>query len=35
MTVVYTDKDDDERRIISAWRAEPHERRYVWQNVEG
>jgi uncharacterized DUF497 family protein len=35
ITVVYTDKDDDERRIISAWRAEPHERRYFWQNVEG
>jgi hypothetical protein len=29
ITVVYTDKDDDERRIISAWRAEPVERRYV------
>jgi hypothetical protein len=25
ITVVYTDKDDDERRIISAWRSEPHE----------
>jgi uncharacterized protein len=35
ITVVYTDKDDDERRIISAWRAEPNERRYFWQNVEG
>src|ERR1700730_17306951 len=22
------------RRIISAWRAEPHERRSFWQNVE-
>jgi hypothetical protein len=30
-----TDKDDDERRIISAWRVEPHERRDFWQNVEG
>ncbi|MGH9430657.1 MAG: BrnT family toxin [Terriglobia bacterium] len=27
ITVVYSDRDDDERRIISAWRAEPHERR--------
>ena len=34
VTVVYTDKGDDERRIISAWRSEPHERRYFWQNVE-
>jgi uncharacterized protein len=35
ITVVYTDRDDNERRIISAWRAEPHERRYFWQNLEG
>jgi uncharacterized DUF497 family protein len=34
ITVVYTDRKDDERRIISAWRSEPHERRYFWQNVE-
>jgi uncharacterized DUF497 family protein len=33
ITVVYTDKGIDERRIISAWRAEPHERRHYWQNV--
>jgi uncharacterized protein len=24
---VYTDENDDEKRIISVWRAEPHERR--------
>ena len=35
ITVVYTDEDEDERRIISAWRSEPHERRYFWQNLEG
>jgi uncharacterized protein len=35
ITVVYTDRGHDERRIISAWRAEPHERRYYWQNIEG
>jgi len=35
ITVVYTDKNDGERRIISAWRAEPHERRYYWHNIEG
>jgi uncharacterized protein len=34
ITVIYTERDDDERRIISAWRAEPHERRYYWQNLE-
>jgi uncharacterized protein len=35
ITVIYTDPKPDERRIISAWRAEPHERRYYWQHVEG
>jgi uncharacterized protein len=34
ITVIYTDTDNDERRIISAWRAEPHERRYFWQSLE-
>jgi uncharacterized DUF497 family protein len=34
ITVVYADENDDERRIISAWRSEPHERRYYWQNIE-
>ena len=34
ITVIYTDRND-ERRIISAWRAEPHERRFYWQNIEG
>ena len=33
ITVIYTDGDDDERRIISAWRSEPHERRAYWQRV--
>jgi uncharacterized protein len=35
ITVIYSDRKDDERRIISAWRAEPHERRYYWLHVEG
>jgi len=35
ITLIYTDVEDDERRIISAWRSEPHERRYYWQNIEG
>lgn len=34
VTVIYTDRSGDERRIISAWRSEPHERRYYWQNIE-
>ncbi len=33
ITVVYTDRQEDERRIIAAWRAEPHERRYYWQQI--
>ena len=35
ITVIYTDREHDERRIVSAWRAEPHERRYYWLNIEG
>jgi hypothetical protein len=35
ITVVYADRGEDERRIISAWRSEAHERRYYWQNIEG
>jgi uncharacterized protein len=34
ITVIYTDRDDDERRIISAWRAEPHERRAYWRSID-
>jgi uncharacterized protein len=34
ITVIYTDRDNDERRIIAAWRSEPHERRYYWENVQ-
>jgi len=33
ITVIYTDRDDD-RRIVSAWRSEPHERRLYWRNIE-
>jgi len=35
VTVVYSERENDERRIISAWRAEPHERRFYWQNIKG
>ena len=33
ITVIYTDRDDDDRHIISAWRSEPHERRAFWQSL--
>ena len=31
IVVIYTDTGNDERRIISARRAEPYERRAYWQ----
>lgn len=34
ITVIYTDRQEDERRIISAWRSEPHERRRYWRSIE-
>jgi uncharacterized DUF497 family protein len=34
ITVIYTDRTDDERRIISAWRSEPHERRHYWRSIK-
>jgi uncharacterized DUF497 family protein len=34
VTVAYTDENDEESRIIPAWRAEPHERRSYWENIE-
>jgi uncharacterized protein len=34
VTVIYTDREDEERRLISAWRSEPHERRAYWQKIE-
>jgi uncharacterized protein len=34
ITVIYTDRENGERHLISAWRSEPHERRYYWQNLE-
>jgi uncharacterized protein len=35
ITVIYADREEDERRIISAWRSEPHERRHYWRSIEG
>jgi uncharacterized DUF497 family protein len=34
ITVIYTDRSGDERQLISAWRSEPHERRYFWRHIE-
>ena len=34
VTVIYTDRNHGERHLISAWRSEPHERRYYWQKLE-
>ena len=34
ITVIYADQNNEERRIISAWRSEPHERRAYWQSLE-
>ena len=31
ITVIYTDVSQSERRIISAWRAERHEREAYWK----
>ncbi len=33
ITVIYTDRGDDERRIISAWRSKTHEKRAYWQHI--
>jgi hypothetical protein len=33
VTVIYTDVFESERRIISAWRAERHERAAYWQSL--
>jgi uncharacterized DUF497 family protein len=34
VTVIYVDRGEDVRRLIAAWRAEPHERRVYWQSLE-
>ncbi len=33
ITLIYTDITETERRIISAWRAERHEREAYWQSL--
>jgi uncharacterized DUF497 family protein len=35
ITLIYTDRNDNERRVIAAWRSEPHERRYYWKTIGG
>jgi len=34
VTVIYTDRDDDTRRIISAWKAEKHEQKAYFDHLE-
>ena len=34
ITVIYVDLEAGERRIISAWRSEPHERREYWKSIK-
>ena len=34
ITLIYADRKSNQRRIISAWRSEPHERRRYWQSLE-
>ena len=34
ITVIYVDFDGGERRIISAWRSEPQERREYWKSIK-
>ncbi len=33
ITLIYTDVSETERRIISAWRAERHEREAYWRSI--
>jgi hypothetical protein len=33
ITLIYTDVSETERRVISAWRAERHERKAYWQSL--
>ena len=34
VTVIYTDRKDGKRYLISAWRSEPHERRAYRKKIE-
>ena len=35
VTVIYTDLDEQTRRIISAWKAEKHEQKAYFEHLEG
>src|SRR3972149_3429852 len=35
ITVIYTDVDEKTRRIISAWKAEKHEQKALFDHLEG
>jgi uncharacterized protein len=35
VTVICTERSDDERHIISAWKAEPHEQRAYYREIHG
>ena len=35
VTVIYTDLDEETRRIISAWKAEKHEQKAYFNHLEG
>jgi len=35
VTVIYTDVDEKTRRIISAWKAEKHEQKALFDHLEG
>lgn len=34
VTVIYTDRENEDRHVISAWRSELHECSYYWQKLE-
>lgn len=33
VTVIYTERGEDERHIVSAWKAEPHEQRAYYREI--
>jgi len=35
ITVIYTDVNDETRRILSAWKAEKHEEKAYFDHLEG
>ncbi|MFZ0312515.1 MAG: BrnT family toxin [Candidatus Korobacteraceae bacterium] len=35
ITVIYTDRKNDTRHLISAWKSAPHEKRAFWEELAG